>query len=185
MKELNEDEIVEMSPEFFHGFLAIGTLGSVSIITKEAITPKDATPPEIVTGKEIIAAENELQCLNKLKKLIEKEVHDDTEEYKDTIEYLNEYSETPATKEDAKEQKTMPDNHFKKDAKWPTSYKGSRKSNNGIKGGTRVLPFIKKMLKKLDFTSCCSPSFAGVDAINCDSTEKITSKVDHLTSFSY
>ncbi|KAI3667263.1 hypothetical protein L6452_42313 [Arctium lappa] len=76
VEEVNEEETVDMSREFFHGFHAIRTLGSASI-TKEPMTREVAMPFESTTEEETSAAENELQSPNKkLEKPIDKEVHD-------------------------------------------------------------------------------------------------------------
>ncbi|XP_024974966.1 protein LAZY 1-like [Cynara cardunculus var. scolymus] len=193
VEEVNDEETVDMSHDFFHGFLAIGTLGSASI-TKEPVTPKVAMPFESSTEEETRAAEDELQSPNnKLEKPIDKEVynvsnesskgrvvsldeketkHMGTKENKSTVVHpLKEYSEMPATKEKTKEQKTMPENFPKKNA---TSYKKSGKLDKGEKRETPAKNFMKKMLKKLDFTSRCSPTSASANAIFCNSTEKPT-----------
>ncbi|KAI3666044.1 hypothetical protein L6452_44682 [Arctium lappa] len=194
VEEVNEEETVDM--KFFHGFLAIGTLGPASI-TKEPMTPEVAMLFESTTEEEIRAAENELQSPNKkLEKPNDKEVYGvsnesskgivvtldekeikgmGTKENKSMVVHpLKESSEMPATKEKTKEQKTMPDNLPRKNA---TSYKRSGKLYKGEKRETHALHFMKKMLKKLDFTSRCSPTSASGNAIFCDSTEKKPTKV--------
>ncbi|XP_071704896.1 protein LAZY 1-like [Rutidosis leptorrhynchoides] len=175
VKQLKEEETVETNPELFYGFLAIGTLGSISTIYEETLTPKDATVDDIANAKENSAAQNKTKKL-----LIEKEEPEVTEQNKINVEYsLKANSELPKIKEEAKEQKTMSSIDFMNDAKCPvSSYKKSRKLN-GIKAGNRaqVLPFMKKMLKKTLLASCCSPSSGGVDATFLNSTEKISSKI--------
>ncbi|KAI3811885.1 hypothetical protein L1987_16581 [Smallanthus sonchifolius] len=82
--------------------------------------------------EETDATENELQFLNN--KLTENELE---KENKNTVVYpQNQYSEMPPIKEDEKEHKTTN----------ATSYKRSGKLDKGFH-------FMKKMLKKLDFTS--------------------------------
>ncbi|XP_076939617.1 uncharacterized protein LOC143608475 [Bidens hawaiensis] len=155
---VNEEEIVEMKPESFHGLLAIGTLGSVII----PITPKPAAVEEETSGAQI---------LNKLENLTEKELEKDTKENKYMVK---ECYETPAIKEE-KEQKTTPDSTSKKNG---ISYKRSDKLDKGVKRETRAFLAMKKMLKKLDFTSRCSTTSAfRSNATICDSTEKTPTKV--------
>ncbi|KAI3503588.1 hypothetical protein L1887_32034 [Cichorium endivia] len=169
VEEVTEEEAVDMSPEFFQGFLAIGTLGSISI-TEEAMTPK------VAMAVEAAATENEVVLsLNKLEKLNEKKEHDVSNESMGKVVTINEkeirgmntkvnesmvmsplkeYSEMPATKEEARKQKTMPINLLKKSE-------------------THAMHFMKKMLKKLDFTSRCIPTSANI----CDSVEKKPTKL--------
>nr|XP_043606136.1 protein LAZY 1-like [Erigeron canadensis] len=166
LEKVNAEETAELTPEFFHGFLAIGTLGYASI-TEKAITPKDAMPFEIVTEKETSAAANELQGLNKnFDKLTEKEVHDarnissnGLNMEKSNYTTVKDYSETAATKEELKKHRTKPDNLFKKKV---TSCK--------------KLDFMNKMLKMLDFSSQCIPT-SSTKATICDSIEKKSTKV--------
>ncbi|XP_076900617.1 uncharacterized protein LOC143554826 [Bidens hawaiensis] len=129
MEIVNEEEIVDMTPASFHGLLAIGTLGSVII----PVTP--AVDEETSEG---------VQILNKkLENLTEKELEKDAKENKNMVK---ECYETPAIIEDEKEQKTT----------LAISYKRSDKLDKGVKRETRAFHVMKKMLKKLDFTSRCS-----------------------------
>ncbi|KAL7609282.1 hypothetical protein Lser_V15G13342 [Lactuca serriola] len=146
--EGNEQETVDMSPEFFHSFLAIGTLGSILVsITEEPMTPKVEMSFESETEEELFVM--------KLEKIDEKEIKGmDTKENKSIIK---EYSEMPA-----RIQKTITATLFKKNA---TSYKRHRKLERKEKTKIHALNFMKKMVKKvINFTS--------VNASFCDSTEK-------------
>ncbi|KAL3526195.1 hypothetical protein ACH5RR_014567 [Cinchona calisaya] len=70
----------ESSDEPFHGFLAIGTLGSESLNT-EPPTPKFPMPFQNVTNKEIEITEDELQLVNnELEKFLEAEAKDVADE---------------------------------------------------------------------------------------------------------
>ncbi|KAI7737251.1 hypothetical protein M8C21_022984 [Ambrosia artemisiifolia] len=165
---VNEEEIVGMNPKFLHGFLAIGTLGSV-MITKDLITPEPAIYEEESSAGE--------QILNKLENITEKELKKDTKENKNTVVYpLKEYYEMPAKaaiKEEEKEQKAMLERTFKKIT---TTNKRSGKADRGVKKETKVSQFMKKMLKKLDFASSCSTPAFRSNTI-CDSTKKTPTKV--------
>ncbi|PWA50897.1 hypothetical protein CTI12_AA433590 [Artemisia annua] len=159
-----------MSPELFHGFLAIGTFGSVSI-TEEVIIPKDVIPFEIPTEEETGAVDIEFQCRNKKSENLSER---DGEEAKNMEEYsLKENPEMPKTKEGAKEQKAKAENLLKINAKF---CKKSDKLEKGAKSGIHALHLMKKMLKKLDFTSC-SPTSAGVNALISNSNEGKPTKV--------
>ncbi|XP_023729991.1 protein LAZY 1-like [Lactuca sativa] len=170
VKELDEEETGDMNMQFIHAFLAIGTLGSISV-TEESMTPKVAMQIETE------ASENEVKSLNKLEKLNEKEVINsvinesrnekgvtldekeingmDTKDNKSmAICPFKEFSETPPTKEGERKQKPKPTNLFKKSE-------------------AHAMHFMKKMLKKLDITSQRSPTSANI----CDPTEKKPTRV--------
>ncbi|CAI9277220.1 unnamed protein product [Lactuca saligna] len=169
VKEVDEEETVDMSMQFIHTFLAIGTLGSISV-TEDSMTPKVALQIESE------AAKNELQSLNKLEKLNEKEVNSVTNESRNekvvtldekeingmdtkdnksmVICPVKEFSEMPPTKEGARKQKPKPTNLFKKSE-------------------AHAMHFMKKMLKKLDIKSQRSPTSANI----YDPTEKKPTRV--------
>ncbi|KAJ0429185.1 putative protein LAZY1 [Helianthus annuus] len=146
--EIVKEEIVEMRPEFLHGLLAIGTLGSV-MITNDPITPEPTIDAEETSAGE--------QILKKLENLTETELEKDTKENKNVVVYPPKvYYEMPAIKEDEKDPK----------------------AEKGVKTGTRVFHIIKKMLKKIDFESGCSTTSAfRRTAIIRDSTKKTLKKV--------
>ncbi|KAL4568180.1 hypothetical protein LXL04_023787 [Taraxacum kok-saghyz] len=156
-EEVNEKETVDMSPEFFQTFLSIGTLGSISSIPEESI---------IAMQTDALAPENEPQSLHKLQKnnekgnvftLNDKEIKGvDTKVKKSTTMCPpKEFSEMPGTKEQKRKQKHMPT------------------ANILEKSEAHALHFMKKMIKKFDFTSRCSPRVAYI----CDSIEKKPTKV--------
>ncbi|ONI29928.1 hypothetical protein PRUPE_1G222800 [Prunus persica] len=62
-EEYYEDESSAAASELFHGFLAIGTLGSEQVIT-EPSTPTLAISVENITEKETEVTENELKLIN-------------------------------------------------------------------------------------------------------------------------
>lgn len=158
----------------FHGFLAIGTLGSVLIVTIEAKSPESA-----VDDEETYAGASEA----KLEDPTENELEKYTKENNNMLVYSpQELYEMPAIKEDEEEQNITPANFFKQNA---TSNKRSGKLDKKLKREAYVLHFMKKMLKKLDFTSSCSTTAFGSKAIIRDPAEKIPAKVGSLTSFSY
>nr|GEU94280.1 protein LAZY 1-like [Tanacetum cinerariifolium] len=166
-----KEETVEMSPEFFQGFLAIGTFGSVSI-TEEVIIQKAVMPIKNPTEEETSSTDVELECLNKKTENLSEM---DSKETKNKVECsLKKNSEMPKTNKEAKEQKAKPENLFKINA---TFYKKSGKLDRGAKRGTRALHLMKKMLKKLDFPSPCSATSAGGNAVISNSTERKPTKV--------
>ncbi|GJW94746.1 LAZY 1-like protein [Tanacetum coccineum] len=166
-----KEETVEMSPEFFQGFLAIGTFGSVSI-TEEVIIQKAVMPIKNPTEEKSSSIDVELECLNKKTENLSEM---DREETKNKVEYsLKENSDMPKTNKEAKEQKAKPENLSKINA---TFYKKSGKLDRGAKRGTHALHLMKKMLKKLDFSSPCSPTSAGGNALISNLTERKATKV--------
>ncbi|TKY50530.1 hypothetical protein E2542_SST22034 [Spatholobus suberectus] len=59
-----EDESSGAMYELFHGFLAIGTLGSEQVVTDPSTTPTFAISVENITEKEDEVTENELKLIN-------------------------------------------------------------------------------------------------------------------------
>nr|XP_043608525.1 protein LAZY 1-like [Erigeron canadensis] len=172
---VNEDEKVDMSTDFFHQFLAIGTLGSV-LTTKEPVTPKTVMHPEIATEKDNGTPDNELLYQNKSESLGEKDTKDNSHT---VVCPLKEHSGIMVTKEEEKKQKSTPGDNLVK--RYVTCYKRSGKLDKGVERETHPSHFMKKMLKKLDFTSCHSPCPAGDDAIVSESTKKKPIKVFQMS----
>lgn len=72
-----EDESSHPMSEIFHGFLAIGTLGSDQVIS-DPMTPKFSISVENITEKETEVTENELKLINdELEKVLGAETKDD------------------------------------------------------------------------------------------------------------
>ncbi|KAM0984424.1 hypothetical protein EV1_011921 [Malus domestica] len=63
-EEYYEEESSAEASEYFHGFLAIGTLGSSDQVTTEPSTPTLGISVENITEKETEATENELKLIN-------------------------------------------------------------------------------------------------------------------------
>ncbi|XP_028764556.1 protein LAZY 1 [Neltuma alba] len=72
-----EEESSDAIPDLFHGFLAIGTLGSEQVVTDPS-TPTFAISVENITEKEDEVTENELKLINdELEKVLAAETKDD------------------------------------------------------------------------------------------------------------
>lgn len=72
-----DDESSHPMSEIFHGFLAIGTLGSEQVIS-DPMTPKFSISVENITEKETEVTENELKLINdELEKVLGAETKDD------------------------------------------------------------------------------------------------------------
>ncbi|KAJ1382428.1 hypothetical protein SESBI_44262 [Sesbania bispinosa] len=83
-----EDDDYEEEPmyEVFHGFLAIGTLGSEQIVTDPSTTPTFAISVENITEKEDEVTENELKLINdELEKVLGAETN--KEDGRSSMEY--------------------------------------------------------------------------------------------------
>ncbi|XP_027364849.1 protein LAZY 1-like [Abrus precatorius] len=73
-----EDESSGAMYELFHGFLAIGTLGSEQVVIDPSTTPTFAISVENITEKEDEVTENELKLINdELEKVLGAETKDD------------------------------------------------------------------------------------------------------------
>lgn len=85
-KEALEEESPTTISNLFHGFLAIGTLGSEPITT-EPTTPKFAISFESVIEKETEVTDNELKLINnELDKFLEAEAEEEGNEYNESSE---------------------------------------------------------------------------------------------------
>ena len=73
-----EEESSAAMYELFHGFLAIGTLGSEQVVADPSATPTFAVSVENITEKEEEVTENELKLINEeLEKVLGAETKDD------------------------------------------------------------------------------------------------------------
>lgn len=198
-EEVSEEESAIMMSELFHGFLTIGTLGSVPNVA-EPTTPKFAVTE---TGLKLIHDE--------LEKFLEAEANDvdydsserssfvstitlsgyqiegtDAEEDKNMVtcplqQYLfNSSIERPEIGKEMKKEKQSLGKLFENHNNHPEQQKEQNEEGGTATKGTCALKFMKKIIRKIHATSRSSKTSANDHAAGNASTKKKLPKVLRL-----